>query len=83
MAYNNKNRATITRLKSYYVDPVLYLLYIRIFIPICEVAVIATFAYDTAFIAEGNIIEETIEKLQSAIDGVNSWTDRWLIKLNE
>ena len=62
--------------------PVLYLLYTND-IPTCEEAVIATFADDTAIIAEGDTIEEATEKLQTATDKVNSWTKRWRIKLNE
>ena len=62
--------------------PILYLLYTSD-IPECEEATIATFADDTAIIAEGNSIEEATEKLQTASDKVNCWTKRWRIKLNE
>jgi hypothetical protein len=62
--------------------PVLYLLYTND-IPACKEATIATFADDTAIIAEGESIEEATGKLQSAIDKVNIWTKRWRIKLNE
>jgi hypothetical protein len=62
--------------------PVLYLLY-KNDTQTCKEATIATFADDTAIIAEGDSIEEATGKLQSAIDKVNIWTKRWRIKLNE
>ena len=43
----------------------------------------ATFADDTAIMAVGESFEEATEKLQRAVDKVNNWTRKWLIKLNE
>lgn len=62
--------------------PVLYLLYIRD-LPECGGTVMATFADDTSILARGHSIEESANKLQSAIDQVNTWTKKWRIKLNE
>jgi len=33
--------------------------------------------------AVGDSVEEATEKLQRAVDKVNNWTRKWLIKLNE
>jgi hypothetical protein len=33
--------------------------------------------------AVGDGVEEATEKLQRAVDKVNNWTRKWLIKLNE
>ena len=33
--------------------------------------------------AVGDSVEEATEKLQQAVDKVNNWTRKWLIKLNE
>ena len=43
----------------------------------------ATFADDTAIMAVGDSGEEATEKLQRAVDKINNWTRKWLIKLNE
>jgi hypothetical protein len=44
---------------------------------------IATFADDTAVMAVGEIIEEATDKLQQAINAINSWTKQWRVILNE
>ena len=43
----------------------------------------ATFADDTAIMAVGDSVEEATEKLQRAVDKVNNWTRKLLIKRNE
>lgn len=62
--------------------PILYLLFTRD-IPLTDNTTMGTFADDTAIISVGDTIEEATNKLQSAIDGINLWTKRWRIKLNE
>ena len=62
--------------------PILYLLYTRD-IPVSDEVTIATFADDTAIMAVGEDVQETTERLQSAINQINGWTKRWRIKLNE
>jgi hypothetical protein len=42
---------------------------------------IATFADDTAIMALGDNIEEATDRLQQAINVVNSWTKQWRIIL--
>jgi carbamoylphosphate synthase large subunit len=42
---------------------------------------VATFADDTAVMAVGDSFEEATEKLQRAVDQVNNWTRKWLMKL--
>jgi hypothetical protein len=44
---------------------------------------VATFVDDTAIMAVGDSVEEATRKLQRAVDKVNNWTRKWLIKLNE
>ena len=43
----------------------------------------ATFADDTTIMAVGDSVEGATEKLQQAVDKVNNWTRKWLIRLNE
>ena len=62
--------------------PVLYLLY-TCDIPKLENDTIATFADDTAILAVGNNTTISTQKLQSAVNQINDWTNRWRIKLNE
>ena len=62
--------------------PVLYLLYTSD-LPQPGEATVATFAEDTAIMAVGDSFQEATEKLQRAVDEVNNWTRKWLIKLNE
>ena len=62
--------------------PVLYLLY-TCDIPKLENDTIATFADDTAILAVGNNNTISTQKLQSAVNQINDWTNRWGIKLNE
>jgi hypothetical protein len=44
---------------------------------------IATFVDDTAIMAVRENIKEATDKMQQAINTVNSWTKRWRIILNE
>jgi len=44
---------------------------------------IATFADDTALLAVGNTLEESMVRLQQAVNNVTTWTKKWRIKLNE
>lgn len=62
--------------------PILYLLYTND-LPTLEHNTVATFADDTAILALGQNNLESTEKLQSAIDEVQVWTQKWKIKLNE
>jgi hypothetical protein len=62
--------------------PVLYLIYTSD-LPQPEEVTVATFADDTAIMAVDDSIEEATEKLQQAVDKVNKWARKWLIKLNE
>jgi len=62
--------------------PILYLLY-KSNLPQPEEATVTTFADDTAIMAVGDSVKETTEELQPAVDKVNNWTRKWLIKLNE
>jgi len=43
----------------------------------------ATFADDTTIMAVQDSVEEATEKLQRAVNKVNNWTRKWLIRLNE
>ena len=61
--------------------PVLYLQYTSD-LPQLGEATVVTFADDTAIMAVRDSFEEATEKLQ-AVDKVNNWTIKWLIKLNE
>jgi hypothetical protein len=62
--------------------PVLYVPYMND-LPQPEEATVASFADDTAIVAVGDSVEEATEKLQRAVDKINNWTRKWLIKLNE
>jgi hypothetical protein len=62
--------------------PVLYLLYTSE-LQQPEAATVATFADATASMAVGDNIKKATEKLQRAVDKLNNWTRKWLIKLNE
>lgn len=62
--------------------PVLYTLYTSD-IPKPAGVTIATFADDTAILSVAEDIEESTEKLQRAVNEVNTWTNHWLIKLND
>jgi hypothetical protein len=44
---------------------------------------IVTFADDTAIMEVGENIKEATDKLQQAINAVNSWTKQWRIILNK
>jgi hypothetical protein len=61
---------------------VLYLLYIYDVLQTANTK-IATFADDTAVMAVGESIEEATDKLQQAINTINSWTKQWHIILNK
>ena len=62
--------------------PVLYVLFTQD-IPRLQHTTMATFADDTAILAIGETIEESTNKLQSAVNKVVQWTSEWKIKLNE
>jgi hypothetical protein len=62
--------------------PVLYLLY-TYDVPQTANTKIATFADDTSVMAVGENIEEATDKLQQAINAINSWTKQWRIIVNE
>ena len=62
--------------------PVLYVLYTSD-LPINMSTTTATFADDTAILACGHSIEESIPKLQEAATGVFQWARKWKIKLQE
>lgn len=62
--------------------PLLYLLYTSD-IPQPENVTVATFADDTAILSVDETVEDATETLQVAINRINTWTKRWLIKLNE
>jgi hypothetical protein len=62
--------------------PVLYLLY-TCDLPTLDYSTLATFADDTAILAEGKDHEEAANKLQTFIGHINTWTREWRIKLNE
>jgi folylpolyglutamate synthase/dihydropteroate synthase len=61
---------------------VLYLLYIYD-VPQTANTKAAIFADETAVMAVGENIEEATDKLQQAINAVNSWIKQWCIILNE
>jgi hypothetical protein len=50
-------------------------------LPQPEEATVASFTDDTAIMAVDDRVEEATEKLQRAVDKVNGWTRKWLIKL--
>jgi hypothetical protein len=52
-------------------------------LPQPEEATVTAFADDTAIMAVGDSVKEATEKLQPAVDEVNNWTRKWLIKINE
>jgi hypothetical protein len=62
--------------------PVLYLLY-TCDVPQTANTKILTFADNTAIMAVGENIEEATDKLQQAINAINSWTKQWRIILNK
>ncbi len=62
--------------------PVLYLLFTSD-IPTTENNTIATFADDTAIMSVGENYDDSIAKVQVAINQIESWTKKWKIKLNE
>jgi ABC-type dipeptide/oligopeptide/nickel transport system ATPase component len=62
--------------------PILYLLYTSDLAQ-PEEAIVATFADDIAIMAVGDGVEAAAEKLRCAVDKVNNWTRKLLIKLNE
>ena len=62
--------------------PILYLLFTSD-IPKLENNIIATFADDTAIMAVGTSVDDSTEKLQSALSKIYNWTEKWKIKLNE
>ena len=62
--------------------PVLYVLFTQD-VPHPQQTTMATFADDTAILAIGETIEESTNKLQSAVNKVVQWTSEWKIKLNE
>lgn len=62
--------------------PVLYLLY-TCDIPTFKNGTIATFADDTAIMAIGDNHSQSTQKVQSAVNRIVEWTDKWRIKLNE
>jgi len=62
--------------------PVLYLLHTSD-LPQPEETTVATFADYIAIWHVGDSVEEAAEKLQRAVDKVNNWTRKWLIKPNE
>jgi hypothetical protein len=62
--------------------PVLYLLFTND-IPTTSHSTIATFADDTAIMAVGESVENSTQKLQTALTSVAIWTAKWRIKLNE
>lgn len=64
------------------IGPILYLLFTRD-LPNSKETMLATFADDTAVLAEGNDVKQASRKLQSTIKEVYDWTKRWRIKLNE
>lgn len=62
--------------------PVLYLLFTND-IPQSNGVVTATFADDTALLATGPDIQSATNKLQTAVNNVTNWANKWRIKLNE
>jgi uncharacterized protein YpmS len=44
---------------------------------------VATFADNTAILAVGTSNEESTRKLQTAINQIQTWTQKWNIQLNE
>ena len=61
--------------------PILYLLYTSD-VPTNLTCFTATFADDTALLTTGNSVKESTEALQTAINSVLQWTNKWRIKLN-
>jgi hypothetical protein len=57
-------------------EPILYLLYIND-IPTTLNSTTATFADDTAVMAVGKTVESTTRKLQSVVNKVAIWTNKW------
>jgi hypothetical protein len=62
--------------------PVLYLMYTSD-LPELQNNTIATFADDTAILTVGSSNREATEKLQAAVDGIQKWTEKWRITINE
>jgi hypothetical protein len=62
--------------------PVLYFLYIND-LPTTLYSITATFADDTAVMAVGESNENSTKKLQSALNKIAIWTNKWRIKLNK
>lgn len=62
--------------------PILYLLYTSD-IPETHNVKVATFADDTALLAVGKTMEESVGKLQQAANNIYDWTKKWRIRLNE
>ncbi len=61
--------------------PLLYTLYIT-GISVPENAVIATFADDTAVIANHIDYDRAVKNLQRSLDRITNWTKKWKIKIN-
>ncbi len=61
--------------------PLLYTLYTAD-IPVPENAVIATFADDTAVIANHVDYDRAVKNLQHSLDQITNWTKKWKIKIN-
>lgn len=62
--------------------PVLYLLFTAD-IPLDKNVMMATFADDTAILATDKSVNQTVNNLQTAMNKIHNWTQRWRIKLNE
>lgn len=62
--------------------PVLYLLYTAD-LPTCPNTVVATFADDTAILASDKNLDTATAKLQTNLDSLQQWANKWKMKISE